>query len=116
MKLVELAQLIDARILTDVPQHLEIEHIYAGDRVSDLLNQAHDRALLVSNLSGLQLVRMAGLMDVPAICLCNGLMPDERVIDAAADQGTVLLVSPVSLYETCGRLYSCLKSPRRVEV
>ncbi|MDD4890720.1 MAG: hypothetical protein PHU85_12415 [Phycisphaerae bacterium] len=117
MKLVQLAQRIGAQILTDVSPELEIEHIYAGDRISDLLNQAHDRGLLVSNLGGLQLIRVAELMDVPAICLVNGQPPDERTLCAAADHGTALLVSPVSMFETCGRLYRCLApATKRVEV
>lgn len=116
MRLTELAEYLDARILTGVPADLKIEHVYAGDRVSDLLNQAHDRGLLVSNLTGLQLVRVAGLMDVPAICLVNGQCPDEQAIRTAADQGTVLMISPVGMYETCGRLYSLLNSAKRVEV
>lgn len=115
MKLADLAAQIGAQILTDGPADLEIEHIYAGDRISDLLNQAQDRGLLVSNLGGLQLIRVAELMDVPAVCLVNGQAPDERTLCAANDHGTTLVVSPVSMFETCGRLYRCLAASKRVE-
>ena len=47
--------------------------IYAGDRVSDLLNEASDRTLLVTNLMSLQMIRVAELMDVPGICFVNGV-------------------------------------------
>ena len=46
------------------PQRI-VEKIYAGDRVSDLLNEASDRTLLVTNLMSLQMIRVAELMDVP---------------------------------------------------
>lgn len=110
MKIHDLAGRIGATILTQPPAETAIEHVYAGDRVSDLLSQAHDRALLVSNLNGSQLLRLAELMDAPAVCLLNGHMPDMEVITAAAEGGTAILVSPYGMFETCGRLFACIAS------
>lgn len=112
MRLNTLVERIGAQPLTDVPPELHILHVYAGDRISDLLNQAHDHGLLVSNLAGPQLIRVAELMDVPAICLTNGQSVDERTICTANNRGIVLMVSPASMFETCGRLYQCLADQR----
>ncbi len=105
----DLAERIGARILTRADSPPLIDRVFAGDRISDLLNQSHDKALLVSNLVGPQLVRVAELMDVPAICLVNGALPEPAVIQAAREHGTALLVSPVDMFQTCGRLYLCLR-------
>ena len=113
-KLLDLAEHVGAQILTDVSAALVIEHVYAGDRISDLLNQASDHTLLVSNLGGSPLIRVAELMDVPAICLTNGVVPDERTICAATDRGIALIVSPASMFETCGRLFEKLAVDQRV--
>ena len=56
----------------------QIAKIYAGDRVSDLLDQASDTTLLVTNLMSLQLIRLAELMDVPAVCFVNGAVARAR--------------------------------------
>jgi hypothetical protein len=109
MKLEDLADRIDARILTaGKPGGTEITNIYAGDRVSDLLNEASSSTLLVSNLASLQMLRVAELMDVPGICFVEGIDPDAEIAELAAANNTVLMVSPVGVYETCGRIYTVL--------
>ena len=91
-----------------------VERVYAGDRISDLLNHASETTLLVSNLAGAQLIRLADLMDVPAICLVGGLQPDAEFVSAAESHGMVVMVSPVGMFETCGRIYQCLLEAKRV--
>ena len=114
MRLDDLAGRIEARILTDAAAARPIEHVYAGDRISDLLSHASDSTLLVSNLSGAQLLRLAELMDVPAICLVGGQRPDADFVAAAQSHGTVVMVSPSGMFETCGRIYECLAEGKRV--
>ena len=71
-----------------------VAKIYAGDRVSDLLNEASDKTLLVSNLASVQMLRVAELMDVPGICFVNGVEPEAEMIELARHNGTLLMVSP----------------------
>ncbi len=113
MKLEELAEHIGARVVTPgEPGGTEVTKIYAGDRVSDLLNEASDKTLLVSNLASVQMLRVAELMDVPGICFVNGVEPDDEVIALARDNGTLLLVSPAGVFETCGLIYQFLSGER----
>ena len=109
MKLQELAQKIGALVLTtgDSGQRT-VTKIYAGDRVSDLLNEASDQTLLVTNLVNLQMVRMAELMEVPGICFVDGIDPGREVIELANQNGTLLMVSPLGVFETCGLIYQLL--------
>lgn len=109
MKLTELARKIGARVLTPgLGENAEITRIYAGDRVSDLLNEASDRTLLVTNLANLQMLRVAELMEVPGICFVDGVDPGQEIIDLATENGTLLMVSPVGVFETCGHIYQFL--------
>jgi redox-sensing transcriptional repressor len=109
MKLQDLAQKIGARILTPgLENSAEVTRIYAGDRVSDLLNEASDKTLLVTNLANLQMVRVAELMEVPGICFVDGVDPGQEIVDLAAENGTQLMVSPVGVFETCGLIYQFL--------
>jgi hypothetical protein len=111
MELRKLAEAIGAPIVTEsVPASADIAHVFAGDRISDLLNEASSGTLLVTSLTGPQLLRLAELMDVPGICLVNGKQPDAQIVQAANRQGTVLMVSPLGMFETCGRLHRCLQS------
>ena len=114
MKLAYLAEKIGAQVLTnqDKAERVEIEHAYAGDRMSNLLSEGSETTLLVTNLSNAMLPRVAELVDAAGLCLLNGLSPEPAMIRAADERGIVLMVSPVGMFETCGRLYQCLDGER----
>jgi redox-sensing transcriptional repressor len=108
MKLDDLARRIGAKVLTPGPVDAKITRIYAGDRVSDLLNEASSTTLLVTNLANLQMLRVAELMEVPGVCFVEGVEPDREVAELASRNHTMLLVSPVGVFETCGLIYQLL--------
>jgi redox-sensing transcriptional repressor len=114
MKLEDLADSIGARVITPGREGgTEIARIYAGDRVSDLLNEASEQTLLVSNLASVQMLRVAELMDVPGICFVNDVVPDTGVVELARRNGTLLLVSPAGVFETCGLIYRHLSGEKQ---
>ena len=83
-----LAARIGAKVVVVPPasgKAADIGSVYAGDRVSDLLNHAGSGTLLVSNLVGSHLVCLAQLLDVPGICLLNDIIPEARA------SGTILI-------------------------
>jgi len=113
MKLEELATNIGARVVTPgKPGGTTVARVYAGDRVSDLLNEASEKTLLVSNLASVQMLRVAELMDVPGICFVNGVEPDAEMVQLAQDNATLLMVSPQGVFETCGLIYAALDGER----
>ena len=113
MKLEDLAANIGANVVTPgKPGGTTVAKVYAGDRVSDLLNEASDRTLLVSNLASVQMLRVAELMDVPGICFVNGIEPDSEMIQLARDNDTLLMVSPQGVFETCGLIFQALDGER----
>ncbi len=114
MRLAYLAEKIGAQVLTnqDKVGRIEIERAYAGDTMSNLLSEGSETTLLVTNLSNAMLPRVAGLVDAAGLCILNGLSPKPEMVRAAEERGIVLMVSPVGMFETCGRLYQCLNGER----
>jgi hypothetical protein len=113
MRIEVLAEKIGAKIINPAAgASRPVERVYAGDRMSDLLNQASASTLVVTNLATSQLIRVASLMDLPAICLVNGVIPEPALVAAASESGTALMVSPFDMFETCGRLYECVRNER----
>jgi len=114
VRLDEVARRIGAQVLAPGKAvSIELEQVYAGDRMSDLLNAAGDHMLLVSNLASTHLLRVAELMDIPGICLVHGQVPDAAMLRAATEHGTLLMASPFGLFETCGRIYQLLAAEIR---
>ncbi|UCF99830.1 MAG: hypothetical protein JSV89_09895 [Spirochaetaceae bacterium] len=106
MKLEELVKAIDARILQPGRRGItEITRVFAGDKMSALLQQAGPGTLLVTSLAATQLACVAELMDCPAICLVDGSDPEPDLLEAAARGETAVLICPHDMFETCGRLH-----------
>jgi len=112
LKIAGLAAEIGATLVAAGKGPGTIDRVYAGDRISDILNHIGPGTLIVSNLPGIQLVRLAELMDLPAMCLVGGAAAEPAVVAAAETHGTAVLVSPAGLFETCGRIYRCLQQER----
>jgi hypothetical protein len=116
MKLYELAQAIGAEILTYFRSaNLEINFFYADDKISELLaEECCDKTLVVSSILNPHIFRVAGLLDVPAICLLNKYIPEQEMLNASIENGTILIISPAGLLETTERLCQCLGPEARV--
>ena len=116
MRLSELARKIGAKILTHSrPLDVEVDRFYADDKISELLAEAHcESILVVSNILNPHIFRVAGLLDVPAICLLNNYSPEDEMLHASMENGTVLMISPVDFFETSKRLCHCLGPEARV--
>jgi hypothetical protein len=114
MNLIELAENVGAKVVNTECCQREAEYVYAGDRVSDLLEHASNNTLIVSNLASGQLMRIAELMEVAGICLVNSHQPAKEDLQFMSEHGIAVLVSPVGLFETCGRAYKCLFDKTRI--
>ena len=109
MKLAELTEKIGARILHQgYFTASEIDSFYAGDKMSDLLNEASETTLIVTNLFNAQLLRFTEIMDVPGVCLLNNTLPEESILQTANPHGTTIIVSPHDMLTTCARLRQCV--------
>jgi hypothetical protein len=49
---------------------------------------------------------------VPGICFVNDVEPDTDVVELARQNGTLLLVSPAGVFETCGLIYRYLSGEK----
>lgn len=87
----------------------EVNRVYAADTISDLIAHASSGTLLVTHLDNPQLVRVAELMDAPAICLVDGAQPGPELREAAHRAGAALMVSGLGLADTVRALEELLR-------
>lgn len=113
MKLKEIVSCIGAEILygENLLETVEIEKAYAADLMSDVLAFAWPGTLLLTGLTNVQIVRTAQMMDIPAVIFVRGKRPQEEAVALAKNVGMPLLISSMSMYETCGLLYKAGLSP-----
>jgi hypothetical protein len=84
---------------------LEIKEACAADLMSDVLASARPGYLLLTGLTHPQAVRVAALGSLAAVVFVQGKEPLRDTLVAAEESGLPLFVTPLSLFESCGRLY-----------
>ena len=109
MTIEEVAHRLETRVLhPGAPAGAQLCHAVASDRMSDLLERASPQTLLVTTLATPQLIDMAELMDVAAVCVVAAPPDGCPFLLAVARSRVAVVVSPHSVEETLRRLAELL--------
>jgi predicted transcriptional regulator len=83
---------------------LDMEYCFAADLMSDVLATAPHGALLVTGLASSQMVHTVEVADLSAIVLVAGKRPADEAISFARQRKLPLLLTGLSMFETCSLL------------
>ena len=111
MKFEEIRKLLDARWLgcargPEECGEAEVLTCQASDLMSDVLAGSGTGSLLLTGLTNAQVVRVAEMSDVAAICFVRGKSVQPEVVQLAEERQIPLIVTPLSMFESCGLLYA----------
>lgn len=77
-----------------------------SDLMSDVLAYSGNAGLLVTGLVNPQVVRTAEMMDIHCIVFARGKCPSTDMIEMAKERKIALVKTALSMFNTCGTLYS----------
>lgn len=109
MRLRDLVNLLDGQVLTqesDYDLDIEITSACGADLMSDVLAFVHSGTLLLTGLTNPQVVRTAEIVEVAAIVFVRGKVPPPETVQLARQNHVPIVLSPHTLFEYCGRVYS----------
>ena len=106
MMLNEISKILEADLIGNVKDlNKEIKMVYGSDLMSDVLAFIELDSLLLTGSTNLQVVRTAEIADVAGICIVRGKKPQEETVKLSDEKKIPLLLTKLSMYESCGRLY-----------
>ena len=111
MKLEEIRKVLDAQWLGCQGDRAdcggrEIASCHAADLMSDVLTSSGAGSVLLTGLTNAQVIRVAEISDFVAVCFVRGKKPQPEAAQLAEERQIPLLVTPLSMFESCGRLYA----------
>ncbi|MBD3235302.1 MAG: hypothetical protein GF330_01195 [Candidatus Eisenbacteria bacterium] len=108
MKLKEVVELLGADLAfgTDSQLAEEVQTAAASDLMSDILARVDVPELLLTRLNNSQVMRTSAVFGIKAVVIVRGRAVDEKMIEIAQEEEIVLLTTPASLFESCGKLYA----------
>lgn len=102
----QLKNILDAEILCGEDLlHIEIETVFSSDLMSDVLALVKPASLLLTGLTNPQVVRTAEMSEISSVCFVCGKRPQEETISLAKEKKIPLLITDLSMYESCGLLF-----------
>ena len=107
MKLSEVVQILDATLLTDGGRpDLEITKGGASDLMSAILAGMSENSILITGLLTTHVIKTAIVAGVSCIVIVRGKKPSQDVIQMAREGEIPVLLTPCSMFVSCGRLYN----------
>lgn len=112
MKISEIAQLVDAKVLSGKDKlGMDVLQGFASDLMSDVLTLTTNDVVLITGLANLQAVRTAEMSDIPVVLFVRNKKIGGDIIDLAEELGLVILKTEYSMFKTAGRLYQAGLEP-----
>ena len=106
MTLTEILDIVNASAIThSVPLQKTVDNAYCADLMSDVLSFSITKSLLVTGLTNAQVIRTAEMAAIEVIIFIQGKRPESQTIKLAEEKHIPLLVTDLSMFDTCGRLY-----------
>lgn len=84
---------------------VEVTGGYASDLLSDVLANAKNGALWVTNQKHQNIVGVAVMLNLAGVVIAGGVAPDENTLEKARQENVPLYTGNASLFELVGRLY-----------
>ncbi len=110
MTLQKIIEILNGRVIVDAGNlNIDIRRLYASDLISDLLYFCSDSnaagTILITGLVQPQIILTAEITNIKAIVFIRNKMPQEKTIELAKEKGVTLIVTNLSKFTSCGRLY-----------
>ncbi len=107
MNLGRIKEVLNAEVLTG-EEFLDREAISVcgSDLMSDVLAFSKDKAVLLTGLVNLQVIRTAEMMDMKAVVFLRGKEPSQEIVNLAKEKEIVVMRAEGSMFTSCGKLYS----------
>lgn len=112
MKIKEIAQIIDAKIVTGEDKiEREIKYGFASDLMSDVLTLDEEEIILITGLCNVQTIRTAEMANIVVILFARNKKPNEEMLELAKDNDMIILQTKNSLFRTVGLLFKAGLNP-----
>jgi hypothetical protein len=106
MKLSEVVAIVEGKVLSSYADlNQAVTCVSAADLMSDVLAFAESGSILLTGLCNPQVVRTAEMADIMGIIFVRGKSPPPETVSLGEDKGIPMVVSPLTMFEMCGRLY-----------
>lgn len=105
MKLSELSQMNDLKLMNTIQQDKDVQDIYIGDLLSFVMANGKEQSVWITVQRHINVIAVAELNDFSAIIFVENVQPDEETLLKANELDIPLLTSSLDAFTLCKKLY-----------
>ena len=107
MNLAKIIENLELKILTDNRDftQLQVQGGYTSDLLSCVMAGAPNQSVWVTIQAHNNIIAVAALLDLSAIIVTEGAIPDQTTIDKANEEGITILQTENNSFDTVGKLW-----------
>jgi len=113
MKVHEIPDIVEGKLLTKTPEDREIDGGYTSDLLSDVMGNASEGNVLITIQGHKNTVAVAQLVGLPAIVLCNGRPAPEDMVKLAEEEQIALISTKMNQFDASNRLGRAMAAEAR---
>lgn len=106
VKIDKIAGLLDGKLLLVSVEELNFTHAFSSDLMSDVLRWHEEKMILVTGLATVQTIRTAEMSAIRCIVFARGKNVTDEMLELAQESDISIIISPKSMFEISGILYS----------
>ena len=95
MTVSEIAQRLSATTLVET--EINTDGVYVGDFLSRVMGKAPSRCVWLTVMTNVNVAGVATLADVSVVVLCEGVTPDERLVEKCAQESVSLILTDMDV-------------------
>ncbi len=104
MTVKEISEALKLKVWNMADADRKASGVYAGDLLSWVMGHADESNILVTIMSNLNVLAVASLLDLSAVILTEGVVPDEEFLKTAEEKQINVLSTSFTTYDTCIKL------------
>jgi hypothetical protein len=108
MTLGKITEILEGEVVLNTgDMETDILSVCSSDLMSDLLHfSSKPRSLLITGLNNTQVIRTAEIADIKAVVFVLDKRPEREALEMARQKAVTLIVTRLSRFTACGRLYA----------
>lgn len=105
MLLKQIAQDLNLKPVNNTEAEIEVTGGYASDLLSDVLANAKNGTLWITNQKHQNIIGVAVMLNLSGVIISGGIDPDPNTVEKALEENVPLFTTDMSTFELVGNLY-----------
>lgn len=111
MKLVNVVELVDAKLVAGELDLKTVDKAFCSDLMSDVLTVDTEKMLLITGMANVQTIRTAEMADIHAILLVRNKKASPEMLQLAIENKMVIMETSISMFYSAGLLFEAGLKP-----